>query len=241
MTTMYPGETNTGASGFTILNHVPLGVCIIDRNYTVIFWNTVMEEWCGVTNADITGRSISSVFRHFSEPRYTSRLETIFDGGAPAIFSSQLHCDIFPSMLPNGEPRILHTIVTAVPSPADDGWYAMFAVTDTSELTSRILDYRTMRDKALQEIEQRKRAEEEKEILIGELKDALNNVKTLSGMLPICASCKKIRDDKGYWQQVEKYVSMHVPVSFTHSICPDCAKKLYPQYYDKITERKKPD
>jgi hypothetical protein len=53
-------------------------------------------------------------------------------------------------------------------------------------------------------------------------------VKSLSGLLPICASCKKIRDDKGYWSQVESYIQKHSDATFTHGICPDCVKKLYP-------------
>jgi hypothetical protein len=60
------------------------------------------------------------------------------------------------------------------------------------------------------------------------LHDALANVKSLSGLLPICASCKKIRDDKGYWSQVESYIQKHSDATFTHGICPDCIKKLYP-------------
>jgi outer membrane protein assembly factor BamB len=62
------------------------------------------------------------------------------------------------------------------------------------------------------------------------IQDALANVKRLTGMLPICASCKKIRDDKGYWSQVESYVSEHTEAVFSHSICPECAKKLYPEF-----------
>ena len=59
-----------------------------------------------------------------------------------------------------------------------------------------------------------------------ELREALRTVKALSGMLPICSSCKKIRDDKGHWRQVEEYISDHVEVEFSHSICPDCAHKF---------------
>ena len=65
-----------------------------------------------------------------------------------------------------------------------------------------------------------------------ELEEALSKVKTLRGLLPICASCKKIRDDQGYWQQVEVYVRDHSEAEFSHGLCPDCAKKLYPQYYE---------
>jgi len=62
-----------------------------------------------------------------------------------------------------------------------------------------------------------------------ELELTLSEVKTLQGFLPICASCKKIRDDKGYWNQIEKYISDHADVQFSHGICPECAKKLYPE------------
>jgi hypothetical protein len=78
---------------------------------------------------------------------------------------------------------------------------------------------------------ERSRAQEERERLIVELQDALAEVKTLSGLLPICASCKKIRDDQGYWNRIEDYVSSHSKATFSHGICPECAKKLYPGYY----------
>jgi hypothetical protein len=80
-------------------------------------------------------------------------------------------------------------------------------------------------------VTERNRAQEERERLIVELQGALAEVKTLSGLLPICASCKKIRDDQGYWNQIEDYVSGHSKATFSHGICPDCAKKLYPEYY----------
>jgi hypothetical protein len=65
-----------------------------------------------------------------------------------------------------------------------------------------------------------------------ELEDALAQVQVLKGLLPICASCKKIRDDKGYWQSVENYISTHSEAKFSHDICPECMKKLYPEYCD---------
>jgi PAS domain-containing protein len=62
------------------------------------------------------------------------------------------------------------------------------------------------------------------------LKNALDEVKTLRGFVPICSQCKNIRDDKGFWQKVEEYVQSHSEAQFSHSICPDCAKKLYPEF-----------
>jgi FixJ family two-component response regulator len=89
-------------------------------------------------------------------------------------------------------------------------------------------------DALKREISQRRKAEEEKEKLIGELQNALAEVKTLSGLLPICSLCKKIRDDKGYWNQIEVYIRAHSEAEFSHGLCPECAHKLYPEYFDKF-------
>jgi CheY-like chemotaxis protein len=75
----------------------------------------------------------------------------------------------------------------------------------------------------------RSKKEDEREERIRILSEALDQVKRLSGFLPICANCKRIRDDTGYWSQVEEYISAHSEVRFTHSICPECVRKLYPE------------
>jgi hypothetical protein len=66
-----------------------------------------------------------------------------------------------------------------------------------------------------------------------ELQVALTKVKQLSGLLPICANCKKIRDDSGYWHQLETYIHRHSEADFSHGICPECAVKLYPEFFGK--------
>jgi CheY-like chemotaxis protein len=71
-------------------------------------------------------------------------------------------------------------------------------------------------------------AENERKQLTLRLQKALDEIKTLSGLIPICASCKKMRDDTGYWQAVEQYIGQRSNAQFTHGICPDCIKKLYP-------------
>jgi hypothetical protein len=80
-----------------------------------------------------------------------------------------------------------------------------------------------------------KRIQSEKKIRNerNQLKDALEKVKTLSGLLPICASCKKIRDDKGYWNQIESYIRQHSEAEFSHGICPECIQKHYPEISDE--------
>ena len=82
-----------------------------------------------------------------------------------------------------------------------------------------------------------KQADLAKEKLINELQDALSEVKKLSGMLPICSSCKKIRDDEGYWQQIEEYIRDHSEADFTHGICNECVKELYPEFYKKFEKK----
>ncbi len=85
-------------------------------------------------------------------------------------------------------------------------------------------------------IVEQKRAQEALEEERRRLQQALDEVKTLRGILPICANCKKIRDDKGYWNQVEQYVGDHTEAKFSHGICPDCAQKLYPELYETKTQ-----
>jgi len=80
------------------------------------------------------------------------------------------------------------------------------------------------------DITERKHAEEERERLVTELQAALSKVKLLSGFLPICSACKKIRNDQGYWEQVEIYIRDHSEAEFSHAICPDCFRELYPGY-----------
>jgi len=80
------------------------------------------------------------------------------------------------------------------------------------------------------DIAERKRAERERERLVDELQRLLGEVKTLTGLLPICSYCKKIRDDKGYWNQIELYIGEHSSANFTHSVCPDCASHHYSDF-----------
>ncbi len=82
-----------------------------------------------------------------------------------------------------------------------------------------------------------KKTEEELQVRNIELKETLNQVKTLSGLLPICCSCKKIRNDKGYWNDIVQYLSDHSDLLFSHSFCPECARKLYPDLLIESAKR----
>lgn len=84
------------------------------------------------------------------------------------------------------------------------------------------------------DITERNKAAREREKLVLELQKALSEVKALSGLLPICSSCKKIRDDQGYWSNLELYISEHSGAEFSHGICPECAQRLYPEYCKRM-------
>jgi PAS domain S-box-containing protein len=81
------------------------------------------------------------------------------------------------------------------------------------------------------DITRRKEIEAEKDSLIIKLHDALRRIRTLRGIIPICAACKKIRDDQGIWNQIESYIRDHSDADFSHSICPECSRKLYPEIH----------
>lgn len=87
----------------------------------------------------------------------------------------------------------------------------------------------TAHDQLAAELVERRRIEAMLEEKKDKLEATLAEVKTLSGFLPICSSCKKIRDDKGYWKQIETYIGDHSEAQFSHSVCPDCARRLYPE------------
>lgn len=125
----------------------------------------------------------------------------------------------FRALLPNGQERILHEQAAAVIMPHSG----------TVKLVGVVRDITEMR-----------LAQQEREKLIIELQEALENVKTLSGLLPICANCKKIRDDRGYWNQIEIYLQKHSDARFTHGLCPECVKKLYPELGDLTLPGEKP-
>ena len=89
-----------------------------------------------------------------------------------------------------------------------------------------------------QEIQDREQVEAEREILINELQNSLNEIKTLRGILPLCSHCKKIRDDKGYWEQVDVYIHKYSDADISHGICPECMKEHYPEEYQAIYAEK---
>ncbi len=151
---------------FSLLDQIPLGICILQSDYFVVFWNRCLEEWTKISRDRIRGYSLCEFFPHLSQPLYANRLAQIFAGGPPTIFSSQLHKHLIPATLSNGKNRIQHTTVTAIPASEGEGFYAMLSIQDVTDLTFRVQEYRQMRDQAVAEIEERKELEVERHRLL---------------------------------------------------------------------------
>ncbi len=87
------------------------------------------------------------------------------------------------------------------------------------------------------EIEERKQLEEERKKLVEELQATLDNIQTLKGLIPICSSCRRIRDDSGYWIELKSYIAKYAEVEFSQCLCPDCLQELYPEEYQQLKSK----
>ena len=90
----------------------------------------------------------------------------------------------------------------------------------------------------VRDITVKKRSDEQQQKLIDELHKALSEINTLQGILPLCSYCKKIRDEKGYWEKVDVYIHKNTDADISHGICPDCLKEHFPEQYEEIKNDK---
>lgn len=172
----------------------------------IVFWNRRAEAIFGYSMDEIIGKPLTTLM--------------------PERFLES-HQKSMKSVVVTGQGKLMGQTVELVGLKKEGGEFPV-------ELS--LATWRTKEDLfftgVVRDITHRKRAEEERERIIRELQEALAKVKTLSGLIPICASCKKIRDDKGYWGQIESYIQDHSEAEFSHGICPDCMKKLYPDFVE---------
>ena len=126
----------------------------------------------------------------------------------------------------SGEPKGMY--LWEFKNTVNNHWY------DIRDRAIKWIDGRTVRLEIATDITDRKKADHEKEKLIDKLQEALNQVKTLQGILPICSHCKKIRSDQGSWSQIEAYVTQHTTAQFSHGICPECMHRHHPEIHAKM-------
>lgn len=156
------------------------------------------------------------------EPYLYSNTTLVF---VPAVLFSSLYGGMGPGLLATILSVLANTLLFMEPRYS----FKLSLVDDAVELAifSMVALLTTWLNSA------RRRAEQAREaVLKDRLNEAISEVKALTGLLPICGACKKIRDDKGYWNKLETYIQEHSGAEFTHSICPDCMRRLYPQIAD---------
>lgn len=172
---------------------------------TVTSWNRGAENLYGYTAAEMLGRS-SLLLIPSARPGELPELYQLLQQGRPI--------ERFETVRRRKDGSLVEVSITL--SPIKDA-------------TGRVVGASSI----ARDISQRKQEERERLRLIEDLSDALGNVKTLSGLLPICSGCKKIRNDAGYWEAVEVYIKQHSNADFTHGLCPECVERLYPEYHLK--------
>jgi PAS domain S-box-containing protein len=176
-------------------------IYIINRNDIVEYANTSAAGLFHQRPEEIIGKTRVSLFPQEVSSGQQHTLQSVFDTGLPKYAESKaVHLN-----------QVIWLSTWLVPMRDDTG--QVTAVMGVSR-----------------DITNQKWLEDDKQKLLNRLQEALAEVKTLSGLLPICSVCKKIRDDKGYWQQVENYIQNYTDAKFTHGVCPDCFPKLYPDF-----------
>ncbi len=145
---------------FAILDHFPTGAFVLQKDFIVVFWNSCLEDWTGISHHDIIGTQIGTYFPHLNAPKYSSRIQNVFKDGIPVIFSSYLHHHIIPVILPDTQTQVQSVTVTRVPDWNGKEYYLLFSIQDVTELTHRIKEYRTMSDRARKEVKERQQAED---------------------------------------------------------------------------------
>jgi len=198
-----------------MVQNCAVGIFAIDSRHCVIHWNR--EELTGIRASDVLGTPNHwKAFYDFQRPTLSDliidndlkRMDELYSVHGPSVLIPHgLHAE---GWYPNVGGKKRYLIFDASPIYDKDG--ELLGVVET-----------------LQDITVLKLMEEEKERLNVELTEALNQIKTLSGLIPICAACKKIRDDKGYWNQIESYLEEHSDAVFSHGLCPECFQEYFPE------------
>lgn len=188
-----------------IMLAAPAGLVIVDQNGQVVFFNLEAEKIFGFAAGEVLGRSVEFLLPERFHHAHQAQREDFLHQPADRLMGY--------------DRTVLGRRKDGTEIPLEVG------------LSHARSGGRLLVTAVVLDISRRRRIEAEREKLIEELRTALDNVKQLSGLLPICASCKKIRDDNGYWNQIESYIRDHSEAEFSHGLCPDCAKKLYPEVF----------
>lgn len=217
-------------------------IIAVDTDRRIIEFNRAAQNTFGYRSEEVLGKHVDILYANPGQGLKIS--EAVFEkqGCVEEVINVRKNGDLFPSFLAASVLRDAQGKQVGAMGISRDITEQKKAEAEikklTEELERRVIE-RTAQLEATNlelkdQIAVRKRAEQEREVVIQQLKEALAKVKTLSGLLPICSHCKKIRDDKGYWNQLEDFIRQHSEAEFTHGICPECAREFYPQLKDRL-------
>jgi PAS domain S-box-containing protein len=184
-----------------LLESAPDAMVVADRYGTIVVVNKQAEQLFGYRRDELVGKSLQMLLPARFREQHSHHMERFV--ASPSVRRMGTGLELFALHKDAVE---IPVDISMSPWQTEAGLLVIAAIRDISE---------------------RKRVHAERERLIAELKDALAKVKLLSGLLPTCAECKKIRDKDGQWQPMETYIRHHSEVQFTHTVCPDCGERLY--------------
>ncbi len=197
-----------------ILDFLPDPTWVVDREGKVLFWNRAVQELTGVKAEDILGKGD---YQH-ALPFYGQRRPLLIDLVMQRDQSWEKEYDTLEE-----KDGTLYFSNNFLPKLGPEGTYLAGAAARLYDEQGRAIGaIETVRDTSRSELARR-----EREALIDQLREALDNVKTLKGLIPICSHCKSIRRDEGSWERLEAYISKHSEAEFSHGICPACREKYY--------------
>ncbi|WP_028584939.1 PAS domain S-box protein [Desulfogranum mediterraneum] len=200
----------------TLLQSIRAGVVVHDRDTKITRCNRAAQELLGLTEGQMLGKEAIDHSWNFCTK--DEQIMPLSDYPVTQVLNSKTALENFIVGInkANSDERTW-VLVNAVPEYKEDGEIARVIVT-------------------FMDISERRQTEQERKKLVEELQKALSEIKTLQGIIPICSHCHKIRNDKGYWQQVDQYISEHSEAEFSHGICTDCFAELYgdQEWYERV-------
>lgn len=144
---------------FDAMDFLPMGILVLDCDFTIRFWNSCLESWTGLPREDVLGRDARELFPQLGRQLLTTRVRALFDGAPPAVFSYHLHNHLVPSKLPDGSLRLQHSVAYGVPSCDTRVQYVVLSLQDVTEIHNRLQENLRVKQNLEQEIKRRKRVE----------------------------------------------------------------------------------
>ncbi|MBA4373648.1 MAG: hypothetical protein C0402_12410 [Thermodesulfovibrio sp.] len=200
---------------YDITSHLAEGIYVFDERGIFSFMNQEAERLTGWTYEELKGKVVHNIIHHKKSdgsllPIEECKMLHVIKSGEIYSSSDEIFINKDGNIFP----------ISVISSPIVENGKIIAAVTAFRDLT------------------QQKQLENEREKLVQDLHESLKTIKTLQGILPICSTCKKIRDDKGYWSQLEVYISNHSDAQFSHGYCPECGQRAIDETMEELKKNK---